>query len=731
MFGKNQNLFNSTSISALVGAAAMLATPSAAQAQIDEIIITAQRTDENIQDVPIAVTALDTEMLEIKQVTDILDLQSQIPNINIATNTGTASAARIFLRGVGEDESRGAVDQAVGIYVDGVYIGRSVGSLFDVVDLEQVEVLRGPQGTLYGRNTIGGAIKLTSVKPQFENGGDLRLTLGNSGRYDVRATGNLAVSDRTAVRVTGLLRERDGFHTVTPNGALAGQGDDNVGKLHVASFRGSLLHEFNDDWSVLVTADQTLDRSDPIPDSINPGDDADNDIFTIEPAPGTECPATGGFIGFSLGCFTAYDQRLKTRGVSGTINGTLGNLDLTSITGYRDLEDQLNTRIGFPYSQATDQNQISQELTIGSSSGDTLTWLAGLYYWNEDLELNSTFVFPFTVDVQTQSISAFAQGSFNVTDALAITAGLRYTDETKDLDATRNDASGFARDESASFNNLSYTIGADYTLNNGDLVYGKYSTGFKSGGWSPDAFGANAIFLPVEEETLDSFEAGFKSDFADNRLRLNGAAFYNIYDDLQIAASVPGLGFTRFNVDQAEIKGVELEARFALSKNFELNGNVGILDAEYTELTADQARGLNNNNSFDVCGAGGAARIASDSAAIDCSLDLSLKNAPDYKVTMGAIWKKEVIGGKLTVSGDISHEGASWSLVANSPAHAEVDALTLINGRIAYKSDSNWSAAIWGKNISDEEYYRATSATALTTYASDPITYGIDLGYTF
>lgn len=731
MFGKNKNLFNSTSVAAIIGASTLLSAPGIAHAQIDEVTVTAQRISENIQDVPIAVTALNAEMLEIKQVTDILDLHSQIPNINIATNTGTSSAARIFLRGVGEDESRGAVDQAVGIYVDGVYIGRSVGSLFDVVDLEQVEVLRGPQGTLYGRNTVGGAIKLTSVKPQFENGGDVRVTLGNNARYDVRATGNLAISDRTAVRVTGLLRERDGFHDVQPNGAQVDQGADNVGRLHVASFRGSFLHEFDNDWSVLVTADQTNDRSDPIPDSINPGDDTDNDIFTIEPAPGIVCPAQGGFIGFSIGCFTAYDQSLKTRGISGTVNGTVGDLNLTSITGYRDLEDELNTRIGFPYRQATDQNQFSQELTIGSSAGDALTWLAGVYYWNEDLVLNSTFVFPFTVDVTTNSFSVFGQGSYNVTDALSVTAGLRYTDETKDLDATRNDASGFARVESASFNNVSYTIGADYTLDNGDLVYGKYSTGFKSGGWSPDAFGPAAIFLPVEEETLDSFEVGFKSDFADNRLRLNGAGFFNVYEGLQIGASVPGLGFTRFNVDQAEIKGVELEARFALSKNFELNGNVGLLDAKYTELTGDQARGLNNNNSFDVCGAGGAAAIASDAAAIDCALDLSLKNAPEYKVTMGAVFTKDMSGGALTISGDISHEGASWSLVANSPAHARIDALTLMNGRIAFKSDQNWSVALWGKNLQNEEYYRATSATALSTYASDPITYGIDLGYSF
>ena len=211
-----KTLIYATAAAALTTA---FAAPAIAQDGGDEenarrlgtVNVTAQRVEENLQDVPVAVTALSTEQLEDKQVLNIRDLTAQVPNINIATNTGTASAARIFLRGVGEDESRGAVDQAVGIYVDGVYIGRSVGSLFDVVDLESLEVLRGPQGTLYGRNTIGGAIKLTSVKPQFENSGRMSAVFGNYDRQEYKATANVALSDSSAFRVTAFKRDRDGF----------------------------------------------------------------------------------------------------------------------------------------------------------------------------------------------------------------------------------------------------------------------------------------------------------------------------------------------------------------------------------------------------------------------------------------------------------------------------------------------------------------------------------------
>ncbi len=696
-------------------------TADADTRRLGAITVTAQRVEENLQDVPVAVTALDTAMLEDKQIGDLLDLQSVVPNINMATNTGTANASRIFLRGVGEDESRGAVDQAVGVYVDGVYVGRSVGSLFDVVDLSSIEVLRGPQGTLYGRNTIGGAVKLTSVKPQFENSGDVRTTVGNNGRFDVRGTANLQVGENSAFRLTGLLRERDGFHDVIPNGARADQRRDGVGRTHIMALRGSFYTEFSPEWSLLVAADQTIDRSDPIPDSAAPGFDSDGDLFTIEPLPGVTCTAAST----AIGCFVGYDQRSKSTGVSATVKGDIAGLDFTSISAYRELEDDLVTRIGSPYSQQTDQSQVSQELTLGQS-GDKLDWLVGGFYFNEELNLESIFVFPHSVEAETESFALFGQGTYALTDALSLTGGVRFTTETKDFYGI-NRTLGFNRTDSADFDNVSYTIGADYRFNESVLGYAKYSTGFKSGGWSPDAFSATAIFLRVDEETLDSFEAGLKTDLFDNKVRLNTAAFFNKYEGLQIGATVPGLGFTRFNVDETEIMGLEVEGVWQVTDSFQLNGNLGLLSAEYTDMTGDQARGLTNNGAG--CPAG---TVASDNTQIiACALGLELKNAPEYKATLGALYTMPFYSGELIFSGDVSFEDDSWSLVANSPPHALSEIPTLMNARVKYESAQGWSVALWGKNLGDEKYYRATTAGSFSAYASEPLTYGIDLGWKF
>ena len=706
-----------------------LAAPTMAQESSEEearrlgpVTVTAQRVEENLQDVPVAVTALSTEQLEDKQVLNIRDLTAQVPNINIATNTGTASAARIFLRGVGEDESRGAVDQAVGIYVDGVYIGRSVGSLFDVVDLQSLEVLRGPQGTLYGRNTVGGAIKLTSVRPQFENSGKLNAVFGNYDRFELKGTANFQIAETTALRITGLSRIRDGFHDVVPNGALSGQGVSDVGDLDTLAFRVSGYHEFNDDWSLLVAIDHTDDNSDPIPDSVAPGNDADNDIFTIEPVPGSaDCPATGLL---PIGCFTAYGSEVQSTGVMARVEGAIGSLDFTSISAYRELEDELNTRIGFPFSQMTDQDQFSQEFTIGQTGQSSLDWIAGLYIFQEDLVLDSVFIFPFSIDTSTDSIALFGQGTFEVNDQLSLTGGLRYTEDSKDFDGAG--PFGFARTDSADFDNVSYTVGADYRFNDEVLGYAKFSTGFKSGGWSPDAFSGTAVFLPVDEETLDSFEVGLKADFADT-VRVNAAAFYNQYEGLQIGATVPGLGFTRFNVDETEISGLEIEGIWQITDNFQINGNIGILDAEYTSVTGDQARGLTNN------GAGCPAGVdpAVDTQIISCALGLDLKNAPEYKATIGALYTQPAFNGEVIISGDASFEDDTWSLVANSPPHALIEIDTLINGRIKYADERGWSVALFGRNLTDEEYYRAASASSFTTYASPPLEYGVEVGFEF
>jgi iron complex outermembrane receptor protein len=715
--------------------AGVMATPALGQSAEpedgvgDEIVVTAQRRAQNLQDVPAAVTALSDVALEQQQIRDVQDLQYQIPNISIAAGTGTANSARIFLRGVGEDESRGAVDPAVGIYVDGIYIGRQVGALLDLVDLERIEVLRGPQGTLYGRNTNGGAIKLISKTPGGENEGRVGVLYGNYDRLDVRGMANLAVGDNAGLRVTGLYRKQDGFWDLNPNGELEGEGRT-VGDLDTVALRAAFSVDFAEGWNALLIGDYTEDNSDPVPDSAAPPNDRDNDLFTIEPLPGTECDANSQV----LGCFLGYGSEVKTGGVSLNLTGQIGMFDVMSLTGYREMEDDLATRIGSPFFQQTDQDQFSQELTLTSNLDGPFNFVAGAYFFEEDVQLDSTFVFDSTLVFDTSSIAGFVHGTFDIGDRATVTAGTRYTDEKREF-AGRNTGltqlTGsplFAREDKVSFDNWTYNVALDYDVTDDVMAYASFSTGFKAAGWSPDCFSPNipgidnACYRPVDEEEIESFEIGVRSVLMDS-LRLNVTYFNNVYEGLQIGATVPDLGFTRFNVDETHIQGIEVEANWALTDYMSLFGNLGLLDAEYDSVTEQQAAGLTNSG----------ASCPGGIATVECALGLSLKNAPEYKGQVGMRYEMEpTFGGRFLFTGDVSFEDESWSLVANNPPHALTDPGLLLNARLAYTPPSDrYTISVFGQNLGDQEYWRAASAQFFTAYGAPPLTYGVDLDVRF
>lgn len=716
-----------TSIAALLAVPTQYAlaqeTEEASDTELEKILVTAQRRAQSIQEVPVAVTSIGAEDLELKQVSNVLDLQYEIPNISIATNTGTASGARIFLRGVGEDESRVSADPAVGVYVDGVYVGRQVGALFDLVDLERVEVLRGPQGTLYGRNSNGGAVKLISKAPETdENYGVVKVTAGSDGRLDGRLTGNVAISDSTAIRGTFLTRSRDGFHTVNPNGDFAEQIGTEAGEKDLNAFRIALFTEFNDDWSLNIAYDHTKDDSDPVPDSAAPPNDVDGDLFTIEPLSGTTCSAATPAAFQPMGCFNDYRSEVETSGLTVNVQGKIGEYDLAFLTGYRELEDDLSSRIGFPYTQQTDQDQLSQEITLTSNYDGAFNFVTGVYYFTEDVQLDSIFVFPFELGVETDALAVFFQSDYQVTDSVTLTTGVRYTDESKDLNALAV-VSGASRVESRDFTNTTFNLAVNKQFTDKVMGYVSFASGFKSGGWSPDCFATAACFLPVDEEELDSFEVGIRSDLMDNRLRLNATYFFNNYDNLQIASTVPGLGFTRFNVDETEISGIELEVLFEATESLTINATFGTLDGEYKTLTLDQAGGLTNNGSSPGC---------NGVVSVECALGLELKNAPEFKGTIGLTHRKSMLGGEITSRIDFSFEDDSYNLVANAPEHALTSVGTIINARIAYEPESlEWSAAFWMKNMTDEIYARAATANSFSQYAADPLTWGVDFEYRF
>lgn len=740
-----------TGVATSILAGALISVPAHAQADADEnegartldaITVTAQRREENLQDVPVAVTALTAEQLEVRQIRDVNDLQIQIPNAVISTGTGTASSARIFFRGVGEDESRGAIDPAVGIYIDGVYIGRTVGSLVDLVDVEQVEVLRGPQGTLYGRNTNGGAIKLNSVLPEpGEYSLDADFTVGSDDRFAVKASTNIGLGDSTAARISTLYKYRDGFFEITPNGIFEGQDADNVGLEQVFAIRGSLKHEFNEDWSALFTVDYTDDSSDPTPGSIiqesdDPSvvTDADGDQFTIEPVDGLTCTSV-----FPVGCTTIFNSNVEAFGVSGKIEGNIGPFTVTSLSAFRTLEDDLITQINFPFDQTTDQEQFSQELNLASNFDGPFNFVSGLYFYHEDVTLDTNFAFiPANIEVDTTSFAVFAQGTLDVTEDLTLTGGLRFTTEDRDFFGDSSFLPGVLPvpiEGDLDTNEVTWTAKADYSVTDDILIYASVATGFKTPGFSPDCFSPVFCFAQVEQEDLISYEGGLRTEWFNKTLTFNATYFFNDYEDLQISATLPTGAFTRTNAADARIQGIELETNWSPLEGLNIYGHASWLDAEYRNLTAFQAGTLSNSSltapgpsCINVTAVAGTPEF--DEQIIDCALDLELKNAPQFKTNVGFTYAYPIFGGDVTLGGDLAWEDESFALVANN-AGSLTDPGVRINARVGYAPESGlWRISVWGKNLTDRDFFQATSGTNIV-FPSAPLTWGVDLGVSF
>ncbi len=752
----------SPAIAGMTSAFALFASASPAMAQdsadrdelpaaedSNAIIVTAQRRSENLQDVPASVTALGAKDIALRQIEDANDLQAFIPGAIITTGTGTSNSARIFLRGIGEDESRGAVDPAIGIYVDNVYLGRTVGSLVDLLDIEQVEVLRGPQGTLYGRNTNGGAIKFTSVRPQLgENSVSADFGYGNFDRIQGRGIVNLALADSLAVRFSGLYRQRDGYFTLNPNGDFAGQAGTRLGDEEVLTFRGSLYGEMSDHWNVTAIFDYTRDNSDPVPSTLaassdNPAItiDRDQNIFTLEPAPGVTCSTATppGFL--QIGCFTDYASSVESYGASIELNGVYDNFSVTSITALRAMNDDLSSFISFPFFQRTKQDQFSQELLINATPAEPLNLTAGAFYYEESVDLRYTFIFPFENFVETHSFAVFGQAELEVTDALTLTGGLRWTTEDRDFVGNAGGPlAGFGTNivGTADTENITWTAKADYAITDDILLYASYATGFKSPGFSSDCFNPAACFSQVDEERLDSIEAGLRTQFWDGRITLNATAFYNDYQDLQISGTLPSGAFTRINAGEARIQGAEIEGRIEPIEGLTFYGNASFLDAEYRSLNFQQA-GLLSNSTNTVPGLACTSVSAApgtpeyEQQVVDCALGLDLKNAPEFKGLIGFVYEADIGAGQIFFGGDAAYEDDTFGLVANVPGTQQSPG-TRIDARIGYRTD-RWRITLWGKNLTDREYFRANTFNVPTrqnqVFAAPPLTVGVDIGFTF
>ncbi len=667
--------------------------PSRGAITVEEIVVSAQRRVEPLQTTPVTVTALSEEALETRQVTNVIDIAAQVPNLRIDPVTGVANAAKIFLRGVGEDQSGPNTDSAIGLYVDDVYYPRTLGALFDFLDVERVEVLRGPQGTLYGRNTPGGAVKLITRGASEEFRGRADVTIGNYSRRQFRAAVSGPLTDTLGGAISALKNERDGTSFSTTLGR-------DVNRKDVEAIRGSLVFTPSDALNMRLSYDWMNDETESyLPTSILGG--FPDDLLVTDS--GEEPTA-----------------RLIQRGASLNVSYDFGGFELQSITAYRALEqsafldnDGRAARV-LAFEFEADQDQFSQELLL-TAEWDAFQVLGGAYYFTETNDYSAVNYFlanvtPGAFNQETDSIALFGTVGWSITDALSLSVGARWTRDKKDWQDTYPGLGlNFTNDES--WNSFTPRVTMDYQLSGATMVFASYAAGYKAGGFNRST-NATVATTPYDEEEVTTWELGIKTDLYDRRLRLNATAFYNDYENLQLSAFDPATNISRrFNAAQATTQGVELEVSAVPVEGLQTFLTIGYLDAGYDEF-------------FDNVGG----------VLTDVS-DRKLKGAPRWTLAGGASYLFPVTDmGDFRLSADFNNRSEVFQNVANTPVVA-TPTITLWNAAFSWTSpDERWRATLGGKNLSNKQYFGAAlyiANLAEVVYPAEPRTWTLSLRYDF
>lgn len=684
--------------------------PIAAQAEdentrltLEEIIVTAEKREKSLQQTPIAITALNSEALETAGITDITDLRSNVPSLSIAPFAQTRTSPLIFIRAMGNVDIQTTKDGAVGIYIDGVPLGRGTALSVDVAELERIEVLRGPQGTLYGRNTTGGAINFITQKPHEEMSVKQKASVGNYSHWLSKTTVNIPLTDKIFVKAGYLVSETDGWVKNT-NTTLTNQTD----------FYADDKEAFNIAVRVLATENFTIDYAYGFANQTY-----GNGFYQIVEGPlavtgrQEEAATPSGL--------TPGDEH--SEGHNLTLAYDFDTITLKSITGLRKTHGHTDQNYNNFFTQIHDhsQDQFSQEIQIiGSAFDGRFEYVTGLYYFEEDGEEVQTSNFGvfdvWQVAAESKTKAVYGQGTWTpdiLDDHLRLTLGLRYTIDdrtasklyiTNGLSATPDGTLALAEGNYKKFN-PSFTI--DYDFSENITGYAKVATGYRAGGFNTRSTvpGFTAGFA---QEDVTSWEVGVKSDLLDGRMRLNVAGFLNKYTDLQVDQVRPVPIFTdTINAGSATIKGIEVELNAILAEGLTLNAFYVYLDAEYDEY-------------------------------IDNGVDLAdVKNVPyanKGQLKVGLQYEAAPFSfGRLIMNVDFEWQNDVFS---GPNPNTSNDAYGIWNARIqlADVTIGNTEARIaaWGRNLSDKVYSVAsTNLVYPSMQFGTPRTYGFDVTIEF
>ncbi len=652
---------------------------------IEEIQVygTKKNRAEELQDVAAAISAFNESVLDARGVTTVEDLSFASPNVTLDQVGTTPGVQNFSIRGLGNNSSIPSVDPTVGLFIDGVYLGITAGVVVDTFDLQSVEVLRGPQGLLFGRNVTGGAVLLRTKRPTGEFGAKAKISYETGPQYTAAASVEGALAgDKLAGKLSFYYKDDDGYFD-----NIADPTRD-VGAQETIMVRPTLVFSPSESLDFTVIYEHgDLDGDGPAPQralSPNPSVTSNN-IFVEIDEPGA--------------VDIQWDQlTLET-------NWDVGPGTLTNIFGYRNVDQTGTSDIDssplplFHANVLIDQEQISNELRYYGEFSDQLSVTGGLYYFEQDVLYREARFIAFGSivgglggDQDHKNYGAFLNVDFDVADRITLTAGARYTEEKKSANVSRFGACNaitlvcapdFVDDEK--WSNLTPKIGVQWDATDDALVYAHWTKGFRSGGYNfrttvPQIFDAG----PTDEEKQDSFEVGFKSSWMDRQLVLNGAVFYNDLQDLQRELNVtnPIVGVVQGirNTADATVKGFELDMVALPTPQWAINASVGYLDGDYDEVR------------FDLSG---------DGVINATDLALSIPRAPEWTYTIGTTFDQDLGDwAVLSLRGDYSHRSSTFFTDNNVGTLPSYDVFNAAISLISF--DEQWTLTFYGRNLSDE-----------------------------
>jgi len=755
---KNRSIHTGIGASLMVLAASLSTQAVAQDAQaaedvgIEEIVVTGTKNAraDSLQRVPAAVTAITPSVLEEAQITSIVDVGRMAPNVQFQTGGSFPGYANFSMRGIGANNTIRTIDPAISLVVDGMVYAFPLGTLVDTFDVEAVEIFRGPQGILFGRNAIGGAVSIRTRRPTNELSIEAEMRVGNVGRFDQSFSIGGPLSDTLRAKVAVLHRKTNGTSPDRGGGTFVAapynpSGADPAGSSSVSQIS-------DDSWAIRPTIvwDATPDLEVTLlGEYITSNGGGGNARLR------TSTAALANQFGYTPPAF-GYEINQNLRGESDVeairgaleINWNVGVGTITSITGYRDVKYRMSTdNDGTPFSFLEFPNnedrgkQFSQETRFASDFSDSLRFVVGGYYSTLDmdtLELRRTSSFisspnpPFVIrdlrmesEQKSKTAAAFGNIDWKATEALTLTAGLRYSWEHKEIDVVPLGLCTGPNFTSCptnvlhverSWNDLSPKLGANYQVTEDVMAYASYTKGFRSGNFNNR--GANLQGIgPVNPENAAAYEVGLKTSFWDRRIRLNLAAFRTNYSNIQRDINIGGTQ-TLVNAAKATIDGAEFELTVQPTRGLQFDVSVGHLNARYKRFEG-----------LDVNGGG-------YDPVVDAALarNLKLDRVPKWTATVAGSYSFELPGvpGEFSARTSYAWRSQQYANVLNT-APLLVDAYEIVDASFSWEPDDRWRVTAYGRNLTNSNYFDVgtTFQWGTAVFGGEARTYGIAVGFRY